>query len=118
VIIGLRNGAGDSALAKKRWRTLQGFPQFCREFLEFQFTTVRPVLVVTLGPEAAEAVAELTRTVLSPTVRKVTIGNLNTHVLSMTHPYGDFNFDDERLQRDADILSQAWRDSKWVLPHS
>lgn len=115
VVIGLRNGVGDSALAKKKWKTLQGFPQFCREFLEFQLTAVQPVLVVTLGPEAAESVAELTRLVPSRSLCKMAVGNLNTHVLSMTHPYGDFNLSHERLQRDADILSAAWLDSKRAL---
>jgi uracil-DNA glycosylase len=89
----------------------EGFPQFCAEFLRFQLTTVRPQLVVTLGPEAADGMAELNGTTSSRIAGEMTIGDLDTYVLSMSHPYGDFNFDDARLKRDADVLSQAWSDA-------
>jgi hypothetical protein len=114
VIVGLRNGSADSALSKKKWRMLEEFPQFCAEFLRFQLTTVRPQLVVTLGPGAAEAMAELNGTTPSRMAGEMTLGDLNTCVLPMSHPYGDFNFDDVRLQRDADVLSEAWFDAMRV----
>lgn len=111
VIVGLRNGAGHSALTKKKWRTLAGFTTFCTEFLKFQITTVRPQLVVTLGPEAAGALAELNGTAQPRIAGEMTIGGVNTYALSMPHPYGDFNLDDVRLKHNADVLSQAWSDS-------
>jgi hypothetical protein len=111
VIVGLRSGSGELALTKKKWRTLEGFPQFCTEFLRFQLTTIRPQLTVTLGPEAAEALAELNGMASPRIAGEMTMGDVNTYLLSMSHPYGDFNFDDARLKHDADVLSQAWSDS-------
>jgi hypothetical protein len=67
--------------------------------------------VVTLGPEAAEALAELIGTAPPRIAGEITIGDVNTHAISMSHPYGDFNFDEARLKYDADVLSQAWSGS-------
>lgn len=104
-VMGLR-GEG-KAVDRKSWISMPGFPEFCREFFLFQIETLKPRLLVLLGPEAQSSFSKLAGTVFDNGA--VSIGNQKTIVLSCTHPYGDFNFPEQRKKKDAAELERAWQ---------
>jgi hypothetical protein len=73
------------------------FAEFCGEFLRFQLQTVKPRLVVVMGPDAGESFDAFGKS------------SFSGRVLYTTHPYADFNFSAERLATDVAILRDAWQ---------
>lgn len=104
-VMGLR--AAGNALDKKSWITTSGFPEFCREFFLFQIEVLNPRLLVLLGPEAQFSFSKIAKATLQN--GSMTIANHRTVVLSCTHPYGDFNFTEQRRKDDAAKLARAWQ---------
>ena len=93
-IMGLR--VDGSALTQRSWQKLAGFPRFCGEFLDFQFSVLRPRLTVVMGPHAAAAFDAL--------ADKKAAGR----VLYTTHPYADFRLSEKRRLTDIAELKAAW----------
>lgn len=104
-VMGLR-GEG-KALDKKSWMSMLGFPEFCREFFLFQIEILKPRLLVLLGPEAQFSFSKLAGTALAN--NSVSIGSVKAKVLPCTHPYGDFNFPEQRKKENAAELERAWQ---------
>ena len=94
-ILGLREEG--SALTKQSWKKMPKFAEFCGEFLRFQLQTVKPRLVVVMGPNARESFDAFGKPSFSGSV------------LYTTHPYADFNFSAERLATDVTLLRDAWQ---------
>jgi hypothetical protein len=94
-VLGLREEG--TALTKQSWKKMPKFAEFCGEFLRFQIQTVKPRLVVVMGPDARESFDAF---------GKASFGG---KVLYTTHPYADFNFTPERLAADVNLLSDAWQ---------
>jgi len=107
-VMGLRESG--TALAKKDWDGEPKFKSFCGEFLGFQAETLKPQLVVVMGPGPRSTLDSLaTATTIAPgRYPKIRIGRHTTTVFFSTHPYGDFNFDDARKSKDASELREAW----------
>jgi hypothetical protein len=94
-IMGLRKEG--TALTKRSWKKMPKFAEFCGEFLRFQLRTVKPRLIVVMGPEARESFDAFGKS------------SFAGHVLYTTHPYADFNFSPARLAADVAILRNAWQ---------
>lgn len=94
-ILGLREEG--TALTKQSWKKMPMFAEFCGEFLRFQLQTVKPRLVVVMGPDARDSFDAFGKPSYSGSV------------LYTTHPYADFNFTPERLTTDVILLRDAWR---------
>lgn len=94
-IMGLREGG--TALTKQSWKEMPKFAEFCGEFLRFQLQTVKPRLVVVMGPDARESFNAFGK------------ASFYGSVLYTTHPYADFNFGPERLATDVNSLRDAWQ---------
>jgi hypothetical protein len=94
-IMGLR--VDGTALTQKSWQKMPRFSQFCREFLDFQLSALKPRLTVVMGPHARSAFDAL--------------GNPSYagKVLYTTHPYADFSFSDQRRASDVAELRSAWQ---------
>lgn len=107
-VMGLR-GEG-KALDKKSWTSMPGFPEFCREFFLFQIEMLQPRLLVLLGPEAKFSFSKLTGTARENGVASIVKRRLS--VFSCTHPYGDFNFTEQRKKDDAAELKRAWQSAR------
>ena len=97
-ILGLRKEG--MALMKQSWKQMPDFAAFCGEFLCFQLETVKPRLVVVMGPDARESFDVFGE-------RKH-----SGEVLYTTHPYADFSFSPERLAADVASLRDAWHGPK------
>jgi hypothetical protein len=109
-ILGLRTGDKVTALDRSVWPRASMFAAFCHEFLIYQVEVLRPRLVVILGPVAQSSLEAMgailkERTSLS---LKATIGRHTTAIHYSSHPYGDFNFTDQRKSTDAFALRNAW----------
>lgn len=113
-VVGLRSGVSDKALDKRVWDTNPAFAAFCREFLAFQIETIQPRLIVVMGPNARSRLLSLLSTSGDNGVapRRVTIGRHAIIIHFMSHPYGDFNFTEERKAADAVRLRLAWEESR------
>ncbi len=94
-ILGLREEG--TALTKQSWKKMPKFAEFCGEFLRFQLQTVKPRLVVVMGPDARESFDAFGK------------ASFAGKVLYTTHPYADFNFTPERLAADVALLREAWQ---------
>jgi hypothetical protein len=109
-IVGLRSADGARALEKQLWRTEPGFAAFCLEFFVYQIETLRPRLLVVLGPVARASLGAImaieTNSAEIPT--RAAIGNHTTSVHFCGHPYADFNLSAERKASDALVLQRAW----------
>ena len=107
-VMGLRDEG--TALDKKDWDGLPRFKEFCREFLVFQIETLQPRLIVVMGPTPQMTLDSLAvgTTVASGMFPTIRVGSHVTTAYFTTHPYGDFNFDDGRKNRDASELRDAW----------
>jgi hypothetical protein len=107
-VMGLRDEG--TALDRKDWDELPIFKAFCREFLGFQIEMLRPRLIVVMGPTPQKTLDSLDpgKMVGSGRFPKMTVGNHESTVYFSTHPYGDFNFNEERKARDASELQDAW----------
>lgn len=107
-VMGLRDAG--TALEKKNWDATPKFRAFCGEFLVYQVEITKPRLVVVMGPDSRKTVECLAvgKTVAPGRFPKMQIGNQLVTVYFSTHPYGDFNFDDGRKNRDAIELRDAW----------
>jgi hypothetical protein len=107
-VMGLRDDG--TALDRKDWDGLPRFKAYCREFLVYQIQTLLPRLIVVMGPAPRMTLDSLAvgTTVVPGRFPKMSVGSHTTTLYFSTHPYGDFNFDDERKNRDASELSEAW----------
>lgn len=107
-VMGLRESG--AALDKKDWNGEPQFKSFCREFLVFQVETLKPRLVVVMGPVPRLTLSSLAvgTTVTSGKYPRIRVGTHLTTVFFSTHPYGDFNFDEVRKERDGAELREAW----------
>jgi hypothetical protein len=112
-VMGLRDNG--TALDKKDWDGLPLFKAFCREFLAFQIDTLRPRLIVVMGPAPKRTLDSLAvaKTVASGRFPKMEVGSHEATMYFSTHPYGDFNFNEERKARDASELRDAWADAQF-----
>ena len=108
-VMGLRDGG--TALDKKDWEREPQFKSFCREFLAFQIELLKPRLIVVLGPVARATLSALDVGKLSNSGRfhALQFDGLESTVYFCTHPYGDFNFDEERKKEDGRELREAWQ---------
>ncbi len=99
-----------TALSKRDWHAMPAFVEFCREFFVFQVETIRPKLVVILGPNARATVEVLAGSAAKHTqgVAAAVFGRNRTNILYSTHPYADFAFTDQRKDQDAGELRTAW----------
>jgi hypothetical protein len=107
-VMGLR--AGGTALEKKDWDGASCFKSFCREFLTYQIETVKPRLIVVMGPVARSTLNSLEVGAMTASGRfhAMKARGHETTALFTTHPYGDFNFDHEGRMRDSAELREAW----------
>jgi hypothetical protein len=107
-VMGLRDQG--TALDKKDWDRVPRFKAFCHEFLVYQIETLQPRLIVVMGPTPRMTLDSLAvgTTVASGRFPKMRVGSHPATVYFSTHPYGDFNFDEERKSRDASELRDAW----------
>ena len=93
-ILGLREeGTG---LTKQSWKKMRQFAEFCGEFICFQLQTVRPRLLVAMGPDARDSFDAFGRP------------SFSGKVLYTAHASADFNFPPERLATDVALLKDAW----------
>lgn len=111
-VMGLRTCG--SALDKRTWDAVPVFKNLCREFLTFQIETLQPKLIVVMGPGPKSTLDSLA---LGSNVRSgrfplIQFGRHKATVYYSTHPYGDFNFSDERKVRDGLELRDAWHDAQ------
>jgi hypothetical protein len=115
-VMGLRDEG--KALDKKDWDGEPRFRAFCREFLVYQIETTRPRLIVVMGPVPRATLDSLAvgTVVESGRFPRMRIGSQVTSVYFSSHPYGDFNFDEERKSRDGSELREAWDHAQ--LQHS
>lgn len=107
-VMGLRTDG--PALGKRDWANKPLFGRFCEEFLEFQIQTLKPRLVVVLGPVARSTLEYLTGAKTS-TTEMYPVMKIAGHTATFhydTHPYGDFNFNEQRKANDAIRLRNAW----------
>jgi hypothetical protein len=111
-VMGLR-GEG-TALDKKDWDGVPQFKAFCREFLVYQIETLRPKLIVVMGqvPRVTLDSLAVGSTINSGRFPKMRVGSYVATVCFSTHPYGDFNFDEERKGRDGAELQEAWNQAQ------
>jgi uracil-DNA glycosylase len=108
-VMGLRTAG--TALDKRSWERMPLFLKFCREFFVYQMETVAPQLVVVLGPVARTSVQALIQGEILQGL-DLTVARVGRHTASFlysSHPYGDFNFSDERKDQDAASLRNAWQ---------
>lgn len=107
-VMGLREDG--TALEKKDWDALPQFRAFCREFLKFQIETLRPRLIVVMGPNPKKTLDSLSVGMITSTGRfpNFQVGDHVTTLYFSTHPYGDFNFDEARKTSDGSELQNAW----------
>ena len=107
-VMGLRNEG--RALDKKNWDTVPVFKKFCREFLIFQIETLRPKLIVVMGPTPKATLDSLGAGdhFASGRFPVLQFGSHKATIYHSTHPYGDFNFPEERKIRDGLELRDAW----------
>jgi hypothetical protein len=86
------------------------FKNFCREFLIFQIETLRPKLIVVMGPNSKSTLDSLAVGSHIPSSRfpRLQSGSHKTTIYYGTHPYGDFNFSEERKISDGLELRDAW----------
>lgn len=107
-VMGLR--ASGNALDKRDWDLEPRFNAYCREFLIFQIETLKPRLIVVLGPSPRSTLVSLgvASTTVSGKFLQMRVGSHLTTVFFSTHPYGDFNFDKDRKSRDGFELREAW----------
>jgi hypothetical protein len=107
-VMGLR--VDGTALDKRDLNRLPRFKAFCREFLVYQIETLRPKLVVVMGPNPRTTLDSLDvgKTIVSGKFPKMRIGSQVTTAYFSTHPYGDFNFSEVRKTSDASELREAW----------
>jgi hypothetical protein len=124
-VLGLRTkGRALDAVDRTRYPE---FARFCREFLEFQIQTVRPRLVVVLGPKAKDTVCSEILEPLVPAIAKwrskslssmdpnetIQRGEWRGTCLTMhltSHPYSDIgkHKTDALKDEDARRLFKAW----------
>ncbi|HWR35374.1 MAG TPA: hypothetical protein VN622_05835 [Clostridia bacterium] len=123
-ILGLRTT--NKALDSMNWNGHRAFAAFCREFLEFRIETMKPRLIVVLGPKPKDAVcADLPQPII-PSLAKWTARDLNamsedeavqqgnwrglrlTFMLT-SHPYSDLGKTEAGKAEDARRLAKAWR---------
>jgi hypothetical protein len=109
-VMGLRSEVSDKALHKRFWNTNPEFADFCREFLTFQIETVQPRLIVVMGPSARSTTLSLLggSNDNGAAMLPRTIGCHAAMIHFTSHPYGDFNFREERKTADALRLRSAW----------
>jgi hypothetical protein len=107
-VMGLRNEG--TALEKKDWDKFPMFKDFCREFLIYQVETIRPKLIVVMGPvpKATLGSLSITEAITPERFPAFKIGSNVSTIYYCTHPYGDFNFDEARKVRDGLELRDAW----------
>ncbi|HWG19430.1 MAG TPA: hypothetical protein VG225_02800 [Terracidiphilus sp.] len=107
-VMGLRKEG--SALEKKNWDEVPAFAKFCREFLIFQIETLRPRLIVVMGPIPKSTLDSLAvgSKVCSGRFPLMQFGSHKATIYYGSHPYGDFNFSEERKIRDGLELEDAW----------
>lgn len=107
-VMGLRDSG--TALDKKDWEGEPRFRAFCREFLVHQVETLKPCLIMVMGPvpqSTLDSIAART-TIVPGRFPRMRVGGHTTTVFFSTHPYCDFNFDEERKRRDGSELREAW----------
>jgi hypothetical protein len=106
--MGLREDG--TALAKKDWEREPKFKFFCGEFFEYQTESLKPRLIVVMGPVPRLTLDSLAAgaTVTAGKYPKMRLGGHVTTVFLSTHPYGDFNFDEALKSRDGSELREAW----------
>ena len=107
-VMGLRTKG--TALNKSDWGSHPIFLEFCREFFVYQVETLKPRLLVILGPIARSTIETLIpgKSTDNSGTRLARVGNHTVSVIHTTHPYGDFNFSEERRDRDAECMARAW----------
>jgi hypothetical protein len=107
-VMGLRDEG--AALDKTDWDRVPRFKNFCREFLVFQIEILQPRLIVVMGPTPRMTLDSLAigTTIDSGSFSTVRVGSRVTTLYFTTHPYGDFNFNEDRKNRDASELREAW----------
>jgi len=107
-VMGLRNEG--SALDRRDWDALPLFKDFCREFLTYQIETLRPKLIVVMGPIPRSTLESLAvgNGITSGRFPRIQFGHHKSTIYYCTHPYGDFNFDEARKTRDGIELCDAW----------
>jgi hypothetical protein len=122
-LLGLRTV--NKALDVMDWTSSPDFLRFCREFLDFQIETVRPRLVVVLGPKAKETVCSAFPTSIIPTLARWKGRDLNMMsaddavqqgewnglkltILLTSQPYSDLSKSDALKAEDGRRLAQAW----------
>jgi hypothetical protein len=113
-VMGLRDGG--TALDKKNWDAEPQFKAFCREFLVYQIEALLPQLIVVMGPVPKATLDSLSvkTPIASGRFPKIEFGSHVTTVFYCTHPYGDFNFNEERKIKDGIELREAWEHaSSW-----
>jgi hypothetical protein len=112
--VGLRSGVLDKALEERTWEKNHAFVAFCREFLTFQVKTTQPRLIVVLGPGARSTLMPLLGSLTGDGVEpsRAIIEGHATIIHFTSHPYGDFNFTEERKAADAARLRIAWQESR------
>jgi len=80
--------------------------------MSFLFTklseTLRPRLLVILGSVALSSLETMGAILKERGTFKATIGRHTTAIHFSGHPYGDFNFTDQRRPTDALALRNAW----------
>ena len=111
-VMGLRENG--TALDKKDWDEAPLFRSFCREFLAYQIEILKPRLIVVMGPTprlTIDSLAVGTR-VDSGRRTRMRVGDHMADFFCTTHPYGDFNFDQERKDRDGSELRAAWEQAQ------
>ena len=107
-VMGLRTEG--LALDKRNWDPVPGFKKFCLEFLIFQIETLQPRLIVVMGPAPRLTLdaLELESNARQSRFPVIQFGRHKAAVYYSTHPYGDFNFSEERKFRDGQELRDAW----------
>jgi hypothetical protein len=121
--LGLRTQ--NKALDAIDWTNHPEFGRFCREFLEFQIETVKPRLVVVLGPKAKQAVysdipeplihglakwksLELKSALEEEVLRQGEWQGIKLTFLLTSHPYSDLGKNDAAKAADTARLARAW----------
>jgi hypothetical protein len=107
--MGLRSESDAKALDVSHWHEEPGFASFCREFLVYQMETLRPRLVVILGPVARVSVDSFG--MIKRRGDGLSVAKFGCHTTAIhlsSHPYGDLNFTDARKADEAVVLRGVW----------
>lgn len=112
-IVGLRSATNATALDKRRWQSNPDFIAFCLEFFVYQLAIIKPRLVVVMGQSARSTLLSFVPAGSNDEFcrSRVIIGRYETTLHYISHPYADFNLNEDQRAIEALALRRAWEQS-------